>query len=215
MPPCLATPSVPTPSAVSIAPATAAKLGSKFSRKTADTGAIDVCFDPANPRILFAALWQTRRRPWNYTSGGPGSGLYRSEDGGDTWKLLGPKPESHRNGLPKTPTARMQEEHPDNGLPEGIWGRVGIAVAPSDSRRIYVLIEADKGGLYRSDDGGEKWELVNAGHYLRQRPWYFSTVHVDPKNPDVVWCPNVRAAQKHRRRQDIQNAQRAAPSRPS
>jgi photosystem II stability/assembly factor-like uncharacterized protein len=166
------------------------KTWKQVLKKDADTGAIDVCFDPANPRILFAALWQTRRRPWNYTSGGPGSGLYRSEDGGDTWKLLGPKPADAPKAAGKD--EKKADENQDNGLPEGIWGRIGIAVAPSDSRRVYALIEAEKGGLYRSDDGGEKWELVNAHRYLRQRPWYFSTVHVDPKNPDVVWCPNVR-----------------------
>ncbi len=136
--------------------------------KDADTGAIDVCFDPTNPRILFAALWQARRYPWAFSSGGPGSGLYRSEDSGDTWKQLKGK-----------------------GLPDGIWGRVGVAVAPSNGQRVYALIEADKGGLYRSDDGGDSWSLVNGEHALRVRPWYFSTVHVDPRNPDVVYCPNL------------------------
>ncbi len=159
-------------------------------KKNADTGAIDLCFDPANPRILLAALWQTRRFPWNFHSGGPGSGLYRSEDGGDSWKLLGPR----HAGAKVRPAAQEigDEDEGDNGLPEGIWGRVGIAIAPSDSQRIYALIEAEKGGLYRSDDGGTKWSLVNSARYLRQRPWYFSTVHVDSKNPDLVWCPNVR-----------------------
>jgi photosystem II stability/assembly factor-like uncharacterized protein len=145
----------------------------------ADTGAIDVCFDPSNPAILFAGMWQVRRKPWDFTSGGPGSGLYRSDDGGDTWKRLGGE------GVAKDDL---------NGLPEGIYGRIGVAVAPSDPRRIYAMIEAEgeKGGLYRSDDGGEKWELINREHHLRMRPWYFSTVQVDPKNPDVVWCPSVR-----------------------
>ncbi len=138
-------------------------------KKDADTGAIDVCFDPNNPHILFAALWQARRRPWDMTSGGPGSGLYRSDDGGDTWKQL-----------------------QDKGLPDGPWGRCGVAVAPSDSRRVYALIEAEKGGLYRSDDGGDKWQLVHGQRSIRMRPWYFSTVHVDPGNADIVWCPNVR-----------------------
>ena len=145
-------------------------------------GAIDICFDPNNPRILLAALWQARRTPWSLSSGGPGSGLYRSNDGGDTWKKIGPTTENERESA----------DEEDTGLPDGPWGRVGVAIAPSDSRRIYALIEADKGGLYRSDDGGEKWKLVNAGHYLRQRAWYFTQVTVDPANPDVVWCPNVR-----------------------
>ncbi len=142
-------------------------------KKDADTGAIDVCFDPNNPHILFAGLWQTRRKPHELTSGGPGSGLYQSIDGGDTWKQL------KEDGLPGA------EE-------DGPWGRIAVAVAPSDSNRIYALIEAEKGGLYRSDDGGEKWSLVNGNHVIRQRPWYFSTLTVDPKNADVVWFPSVR-----------------------
>jgi photosystem II stability/assembly factor-like uncharacterized protein len=143
----------------------------------ADTGAADVCFDPSNPNILFAAMWQTRRKPWEYTSGGPGSGLYVSRDAGDTWKLLGGA------GVPDDKL---------KGLPEGIYGRIGVAVAPSDSRRVYALIEAEKGGLYRSDDGGDNWKLINAAHYLRQRPWYFTTITVQPTNPEDVWCPSVR-----------------------
>ncbi len=150
-------------------------------KKDEDTGAIDVCFDAATPNVVFAALWQTRRRPWELTSGGPGSGLYVSRDGGDSWKKLGPygKDDKHEDDLGK-------------GLPEGIWGRVAIASAPSDARRLYALIEAEKGGLYRSDDAGESWDLVNEHHALRQRAWYFSTITVDPKNPDVLYCPQVR-----------------------
>jgi photosystem II stability/assembly factor-like uncharacterized protein len=138
-------------------------------KKDADTGAIDICASPANPRILFAALWQARRTPWSFTSGGPGSGLYQSTDGGENWKQLTGK-----------------------GLPSGPWGRIGLGIS-GEGRRIYALIEAagDKGGLYRSDDGGEKWQRINNSHYLRIRPWYFSQVAVDPANPDVVWCPNL------------------------
>ncbi len=136
--------------------------------KDADTGASDVAFDPGNPRILFAGLWQARRRPWEMTSGGPGGGLYRSTDGGDTWKQLTGK-----------------------GLPEGIWGKVGVRVAPSDGRRVYALIEAEQAGLYRSDDGGESWELANGHHALSQRAWYYTVLTVDPRNPDVVWFPQV------------------------
>lgn len=138
--------------------------------KDADTGASSVTFDPSNPHVLFAGLWQARRRPWALTSGGPGSGLYVSRDGGDTWKQL---------------------EAGEHGLPEGPWGKVGVAVAPSDGRRVYALIEAADGGLYRSDDGGESWHQASAHRSLRQRAWYYSTLTVDPRNPDVVWFPQV------------------------
>ncbi len=142
--------------------------------KGANAGAIDISMDPNNPRILIASLWETRRTPWDLTSGGPSSGLFRSDDGGDTWKEI--------------------ESGEKSGLPAKPYGRIGVAIALSDSNRVYALIEADNGGLFRSDDGGEKWTLVNGARYLRQRPWYFSTVHVDPKNPDIVYCPNVRLA---------------------
>jgi photosystem II stability/assembly factor-like uncharacterized protein len=144
------------------------KTWQQVLKKDADTGASDVCFDPQNPNTLFAGLWQARRRPWELTSGGPGSGLYVSRDGGDTWK-------------------RLEED----GLPEGIWGKVGVAVAPSDSRRVYALIEADKGGLFRSDDGGESWSLASSHRALRQRAWYYTTITVDPSNKDVAWFPQV------------------------
>ncbi|MEO8196637.1 MAG: glycosyl hydrolase [Thermoanaerobaculia bacterium] len=134
----------------------------------ADTGASDVAFDPGNPHILFAGLWQARRFPWGMTSGGAGSGLYRSADGGETWTRLTGK-----------------------GLPEGIWGKVGVAVAPTDGARVYALIEAEKGGLFRSDDGGTTWRLASGHHALRQRPWYYSTLTIDPTNADVVWFPQV------------------------
>ncbi len=144
------------------------KTWERVVHKNPDTGASDVCFDPSNPNILFAGLWQARRRPWELVSGGPGSGLYVSRDGGDTWKQL-----------------------TGNGLPNGPWGKIGVAVAPSDGRRVYALIEADKGGLYRSDDGGENWQRASDSRAIRQRAWYYSTLTIDPKNPDVVWCPQV------------------------
>ena len=137
-------------------------------KKDADTGASDVALDPSNPNIVFAGLWQVRRYPWDLASGGPGSGLYVSRDGGDTWTQLTGK-----------------------GLPGGIWGKVGVAVAPADGRRVYALIEAADGGLYRSDDGGESWTLASGAHDLRQRAFYYSTITVNPANPDEVWCPQV------------------------
>ncbi|MBL8823122.1 MAG: glycosyl hydrolase [Planctomycetia bacterium] len=139
------------------------------------TGASDVCFDPNNPNILFAGMWQTRRRPWELTSGGPGSGLYISRDAGNTWQKL-----ESKNTLGK-----------ETGLPEGIYGRVGIAVAASDSQRVYALIEAEKGGLFRSDDGGVTWKLASGDRRLRQRAWYYSTITIDSTNANVLWCPQV------------------------
>ena len=145
------------------------KRWEKVLFKDADTGASDVCFDSANPNILFAGLWEARRYPWGMTSGGPGSGLYVSRDGGSTWKQI----------------------TSENGLPEGTLGKIGVAVAPSDSRRVYALIESEKGGLYRSDDGGDSWTLVHSGHGIRQRAFYYTTLTVDPSNPDAIWFPQV------------------------
>ncbi len=128
---------------------------------------IDIQFDLSNPSILFAGLWQAVRKPWTMESGGPGSGLYRSADGGDTWtKLSG------------------------HGLPEGPIGRIGVATT-SNPNRVYALIEAEKGGLFRSDDGGEKWQLINDDRRYRQRAWYYTHVFADPKNPDVVYILNT------------------------
>lgn len=135
----------------------------------ADTGASDVAFNESNPNILFAGMWQTRRYPWDMVSGGPGSGLYMSRDGGDTWKKL-----------------------EGNGLPEGIWGKVGVRVAASDPDRVYALIEAKDGGLFRSDDGGDSWEHISDSAGLKQRAWYYTTLTIDPTNADVVWFPQVR-----------------------
>ena len=156
--------------------------------KDKDAGASDVCFDPSSPKVLFAGLWQARRRPWELVSGGPGSGLYTSRDGGDTWTQLVPPPAPGSPDADKEPPAGKKY---CKGLPEGLWGKVCVAVAPSDGQRVYAMIEADKGGLYRSNDGGETWELANDNHGLRQRAWYFSTLTVHPKNADIVWFPQV------------------------
>ena len=137
-------------------------------KKDADTGASDVALDPSSPNVVFAGLWQTRRYPWGLTSGGPGSGLYVSRDGGDSWAQI-----------------------TGHGLPDGPWGKVGVSVAPSDGRRVYALIEAEKGGLFRSDDGGESWSLASDHRALRQRAWYYTTLTIDPSNPDIVWFPQV------------------------
>ncbi len=139
-------------------------------KKDADTGASDVAIDPARPNVVFAGLWQARRRPWELTSGGPGGGLWVSRDGGDAWKELKPGA---------------------SGLPEGPWGKVGVAVAASNSNRVYAIVEADKGGVYRSDDGGESWSLASDQRALRQRAWYYSTLSVNPKYENELWAPQV------------------------
>jgi photosystem II stability/assembly factor-like uncharacterized protein len=145
------------------------KTWEKVLFKDENTGGIDVAFDPHNPNIIFAALWQARRTSWTLSDGGPGSGLYRSGDGGASWKRV--------------------EEH---GLPKGPYGRIGIAVA-ANSDRIYALIEARNpdGGLYRSDDGGESWDFVNPSHSLWQRPWYYMHIVADPQNENIVYVMDV------------------------
>jgi photosystem II stability/assembly factor-like uncharacterized protein len=144
------------------------KTWDKVLYKDENTGAIDVAFDPQNPNILFAGMWETRRTPWTLSSGGPGSGVYRSTDGGTTWKRL-----------------------EDHGLPKGPYGRVGVAVA-ANSERVYAIIEAKEGGgLYRSDDGGDSWDLVNGSHGLVQRAWYYMHVIADPQDANTVYIADV------------------------
>ena len=144
------------------------KTWEKVLYKDAKSGGIDVVFDPSNPNILFAALWQTKRTPWSLDSGGPGSGLYRSIDGGSTWKEL----KAH-------------------GLPEGIMGRIGVTVSGANPNRVWAVIEAEKGGIYRSDDGGDSWHLMTDDHRFRQRAWYYSHIFADPKSAETVYILNT------------------------
>ena len=144
------------------------KTWEKVLYKDDKTGAIDIIFDPSNSHMLFAALWEANRTPYGLTSGGPGSGLYKSGDGGTTWKRL-----------------------EGDGLPKGALGRIGVSVSGADSNRVYALIEAEEGGLYRSDDGGEKWTRVNEDHRFRQRGWYFTHIFADPKSVDTLYILNV------------------------
>ncbi|MFY9529577.1 MAG: hypothetical protein WAR24_11770 [Candidatus Acidiferrales bacterium] len=144
------------------------KTWQKVLYKDDKTGAIDITFDPTNSHILYAALWEAHRTPWSLESGGPGSGLYKSSDGGANWKRL----EAH-------------------GLPKGMLGRIGVAVSGADPNRVYALIEAEEGGLYRSDDAGESWEKINDDHRFRQRAWYFTHIFADPKAVDVLYILNT------------------------
>jgi photosystem II stability/assembly factor-like uncharacterized protein len=132
----------------------------------ADTGANDLVLDTRNPRVLYAAMWQHRRYPWKVESGGKGSGIHKSVDGGETWERLS-------GGLPET------------------MGKVGIAVSPAMPQRIWAIVEAEKGGLYRSDDGGKKWQLINPDQQLRARSWYYMHIFADPKNAEKVWVLNA------------------------
>jgi photosystem II stability/assembly factor-like uncharacterized protein len=132
------------------------------------TGASDLAIDPTNPRILYAGFWQVARKPWALESGGPGSGLWKSTDGGETWKKL------------------------SGGLPDGTVGKICVSVSPARPDRVYAMIEAEKGGLWRTDDAGEKWTRVNEENKLRQRAWYYSHVVADPKSADTVYVLNVQ-----------------------
>jgi photosystem II stability/assembly factor-like uncharacterized protein len=147
------------------------KTWSKVLFKNDDTGAIDLSLDPQHPQTIYASLWQTRRPPWNTypPSNGPGSGLYKSTDGGATWT------------------------HLTNGLPRNV-GRIGVAVAPSDPSRVYALVDAthnvNAGGVYGSTDGGATWTHLSGGaaqQRIWERGWYFGGITVDPKDPDVVY----------------------------
>ena len=138
--------------------------------KGPNIGVSDLALAAANPDILFAGTWNAHRPPWSTYPpiNGPGGGLYRSTDAGATWTQL-----------------------TGNGLPDGDWGRVGVAVAP-DGKRAYALIDAGKkSGLYRSDDGGNSWTLANRDSRLTSRAWYFMGITVDPNNSDVIYMPNI------------------------
>ncbi len=133
-------------------------------------GCIDVVLDPNNPNIIWAGFWQVLRQPWNFDSGGPGSGIFMSTDGGDTW----------------TDKTRAP------GLPKGLIGTVGIDISPVNSERIFIQVEAEDGGIFRSDNGGRTFTKVNEDRKLRQRAWYYNRVFCDPKNQDVIYGLNVQ-----------------------
>lgn len=147
------------------------KTWTKILYKNDTTGAADIVFDGNNTQTLYASLWTLQRTPWHMTSGGsPDDGLYKSTDGGDTWAKVGGR-----------------------GWPAGMLGKIGVAVSAADPNRVYALIEAtkDEKGLYRSEDGGATWQLMNNQHYFVQRSWYFTHVWADPLHPDTVYVQDL------------------------
>jgi photosystem II stability/assembly factor-like uncharacterized protein len=133
------------------------------------TGGADLVMDLKHPNVLYAAMWQAQRVPWHLTSGGPGSGLYKTTDGGKHWIKI--------------------STHP--GFPTGVLGKIGVSVAQSDPRIVYAIVQAKNGGVFRSNDGGATWSLVNNEWKLRQRAFYYMAIFADPTNPQVAYAPEV------------------------
>jgi photosystem II stability/assembly factor-like uncharacterized protein len=146
------------------------KSWEKILFANADAGAVDLTFDPNNPRILYASTWRIRRTPYSLESGGEGSAIWKSTDGGDNWT----------------------EISKNEGLPKGIIGISGITVSPLNSQRVWAIIEAEDGGVFRSEDGGKTWRKVNSERKLRQRAWYYSRIYADTKDEDMVYVLNVQ-----------------------
>ena len=139
--------------------------------RDARTGAVDLSIDANSPNVVYAALWEAYRVEYQMSSGGPGSGLFKSSDGGETWQEITRNP----------------------GLPSGVIGKVGVSVSRADSNRVYALVENENGGLFSSDDAGATWTLVNGNRNIRQRAFYYTHVAADTKNRDVVYLLNVSA----------------------
>lgn len=146
------------------------KTWKKVLFRDKDTGANDIVLDPSNPNVIYATFWQMRRQPWAFDSGGAGSSMYKSMDGGETWT----------------------EITKNKGLPTGVWGKVGITVSPADPNRLWAVVEAKEGGLYRTDDAGENWQRVSNDPRTLQRPWYYHRIYADPQNADTVYMLNVQ-----------------------
>ncbi|HYX30362.1 MAG TPA: hypothetical protein VE863_17610 [Pyrinomonadaceae bacterium] len=145
------------------------KTWKKILFRSDKAGACDLIIDPTNPNVLYAGFWEVYRKPWTLESGGPGSGIFKSTDGGDTWTEITRNP----------------------GLPRGTIGIVGITVSPANPDRLWAIVEAEDGGVFRSDNGGRTWTKTNDQRNLRQRAWYYSRIYADPKNADEVYVLNT------------------------
>ena len=135
-----------------------------------DAGAVDLVIDPTNHRIMYASTWNIRRTPYSLSSGGEGSAMYKSIDGGENWENISAS----------------------KGLPEGVWGISSIAVSPLDGERVWAIIENEDGGVFRSENGGKSWTKVNSDRSLRQRAWYYTRIYADTKDINTVYVMNVR-----------------------
>ena len=131
------------------------------------SGAVDLAMDYTNPRVLYASFWDHQRLPWYVRSGGKGSGIWKSNDGGDTWKKL------------------------SDGLPKSVMGKIGVAVSRANPKVVYAIIESNEGGLYKSDNGGESWKLINDERVLRARSWYYMHIYADPSDENIVYVLNA------------------------
>ncbi|MBV8345434.1 MAG: glycosyl hydrolase, partial [Candidatus Eremiobacteraeota bacterium] len=138
------------------------------------TGGVDLCMDPRNPSVLYAAMWQAQRVPWKLVSGGTGSALYKTTDGGAHWRKIS----SNR------------------GFAAGVLGKIGVSVSASDTKIVYATVQAHEGGVFRSNDGGATWRRVNGEMKLRQRAFYYTAIFVDPTNPQVAYTPEVDGVYK-------------------
>jgi photosystem II stability/assembly factor-like uncharacterized protein len=145
------------------------KTWQKVFYRSERAGASDLILDPTNPNILYAGFWEVYRKPWTLESGGAGSGIFKSTDGGDTWAEITRSP----------------------GLPKAMIGIVGITVSPANPERLWAIVEAEDGGVFRSDDAGKTWTKTNEQRNLRQRAWYYSRIYADPKNADTVYVLNT------------------------
>ena len=146
------------------------KTWEKILTRGNKAGAIDLILDPSNANVIYAGFWEVYRKPWTLESGGPGSGIFKSVDGGDTWTELTRNP----------------------GLPRGMIGKVGVTVSPANPERVWAIVEAEDGGVFRSDNGGRTWTKLNEERRLRQRAWYYTRIYADTKNPDTVYVLNVQ-----------------------